>query len=47
MTINQETYIADLLDHKFMCGQWAEQFLEKPDFGELDRDKNCLINYTM
>lgn len=40
---HQETYIADLLDHKFMCGQWAEQFLEKPDFGELDRD--TLIHY--
>jgi hypothetical protein len=34
----QEEYIEDLLNNKLMCEEWVETFLEKPGFGELQRD---------
>lgn len=40
---HQETYIEELIENKLLCGQWAEQFLKKPDIGVLDRD--TLIHY--
>lgn len=40
---HQETYIEELIENKLLCGQWAEQFLKKPDIGILDRD--TLVHY--
>ena len=40
---HQETYIEELIEKKLLCGQWAEQFLKKPDIGVLDRD--TLVHY--
>lgn len=40
---HQETYIEELIENKLLCGQWAEQFLKKPDIGVLDRD--TLVHY--
>ncbi len=34
----QEEYLEDLLQNKFMCDKWMEQFLEKPEISSFDRD---------
>lgn len=34
----QEAYVSEILEHKFLCDQWMEKFLEMPDIGKIDRD---------
>lgn len=41
--IAQEKYIRDMLEEKFLCDKWLEEYLTAPDLGTIDR--NLILRY--